>query len=343
MTSMTLSEACTAAIHEEMARDDRVFVMGEDCREDIMGRTGGLLAEFGPERVRNTPISEAAVIGAAVGAAATGMVPVVELMVGNFLYVAMDQLLNQAGKLRYMMGGSASFPITILVNTGAPGGMGPQHSDSVYAQVVNGGGVKVVVPSTPADAKGLLKSAIRDPNPVLFMAPTALSRVRGPVPDGEHVTPIGSSAVVRPGDDMTIVAIGAMVPRALEAAEALERGGISAEVVDPRTLHPLDHEPIVASVRRTGRLLCVDEARRSCSVASEIVARVCTEAVGALRARPAILANPDVHVPFAPALESLVIPGVDEIAEAARHAVSDAAALHRIRPYAKFGRTVDPM
>jgi pyruvate dehydrogenase E1 component beta subunit len=239
-------------------------------------------------------------------------------MIGNFLHVAMDQLLNQAGKLRYMLGGSASLPLTILASTGASGGIAAQHSDSVHAQVMNGGGIKVVLPSTPEDAKGLLKSAIRDPNPVLFMAHMALGGVREEVPDDDYLVPIGKSRVLRAGDGVTIVAIGLMARRALEAAALLEEDGISAEVIDPRTLHPLDHETIVASVEKTGRLVCVDEARRTCSAASEIVARVSCAALGALRAPPRIVANPDVHVPFAPILEAQVIPQVDRIVAAVR-------------------------
>jgi pyruvate dehydrogenase E1 component beta subunit len=314
---MRFTDACRVAIREEMARDERVFVMGEDCREGIMGRTRDLVSEFGVDRVRNTPISEAAVVGAAIGAAATGMVPVLELMVGNFLYVAMDQIANQAAKFRYMLGGAAGLPLTLLANTGASGGMGPQHSDSIYAQVINAGGIKVVVPSTPEDAKGLLKAAIRDPDPVLFLAPTALSGLRGEVPDDDHVVPLGEARVLRAGDGVTIVGVGAMAQRSLLAAEILAAKGISAEVLDPRTLHPLDVAAIVASVRKTGRLVCVDEARRSCSVASEIVARVCSVALGALRAPPAVVANPDVHVPFSPALEAEVVPQVADIVGAA--------------------------
>jgi pyruvate/2-oxoglutarate/acetoin dehydrogenase E1 component len=318
MSKKMFTQACAAAIREEMIRDERVFVMGEDCQQGVMGRTAGLLAEFGPERVRNTPIAEAAVLGVGVGAAATGMLPIVDLMIGNFIYLAMDQLLNQAGKLRYMMGGAATLPLTILASTGAAGGIAAQHSDSIYAQVINGGGIKVVVPSTPEDAKGLLKSAIRDPNPVLFMAHMALGGVRGEVPDEEYLIPIGKSRVLREGDDVTIVAIGLMAQRALEAATLLEEDGISAEVIDPRTLHPLDHETIVASVEKTGRLVCVDEARRTCSVASEIVARVCSEALGSLQAAPQVVANPDMHIPFATVLEAQVIPQVGHIVEAVR-------------------------
>ena len=303
MRRLTLTKALNEALREELARDDRVFVMGIDVEIGVMGRTKGLVDEFGQERVRDTPISELGFLGAGVGAAAAGMVPVVDLMFSNFLYVCFDQLANQAGKLGYMMGGSASFPLTVLAGTGAPGGAAAQHSDFPAAPVVNCGGVKVVCPSNPADAKGLLKAAIRDPNPVLFLIHTASGSFRGEVPDGDHVTPLSTAQVLREGSDVTVVAWSLMAQRALQAAERLD-GEVSVEVVDPRTLHPLDLDAIVSSVRRTGRLVVVDEARQSCSVGSDIVARVAREAFGALRAAPRLVANPDVHIPFAAELRA---------------------------------------
>jgi len=316
VSKLNFTAACHDAIEEEMARDERVFLMGEDIGVGILGRSAGLQKQFGDVRVRDTPISEAGVVGAAIGAAATGMVPIVDLMFANFVYVCADQLLNNANKLRYMMGGSASFPLTLIASTGAGGSLAAQHSDSPHAQLINGGGIKVLAPTTPADAKGLIKSAVRDPNPVLVLLPIVLGGLKGEVPEGEHLVPIGKSRIARQGSDVTIVAIGAMVGRSLEAAEQLEEQGLSAEVIDPRTLHPLDYDTIIASVEKTGRLVCVDEARRSCSLASEIVARVASEAFGALHARPRIVANPDVHVPYAPTLEAQVIPQVSDIVEA---------------------------
>jgi len=313
---MMFTAACAAAIREEMERDERVFIMGEDIEEAMLGRTSGLLDQFGGERVRNTPISEAAFLGAGTGAAATGMVPIVDLFMSNFVYVAADQLLNNANKLRYMMGGQVTLPLTVLASTGAPGAIGAQHSDAPYAQIVNAGGVKVVVPTNPADLKGLLKSAIRDPNPVVVLLPMALGSVSGEVPEGDHLIPLGKGRVAREGTDVTVVAIGAMVRRAEAAAKELETAGVSAEVIDPRTLHPLDDELILASVRKTGRLVCVDEARRSCSMASEIVARVTAAGFGSLRAAPRIVANPDLHVPYAQSLEVEVIPQVGHIVAA---------------------------
>jgi pyruvate dehydrogenase E1 component beta subunit len=321
-TRMMLTAACAAAIREEMERDERVFLIGEDIQEAMLGRTSGLLEQFGPERVRNTPISEAAFLGAATGAAATGMVPIVDLFMSNFLYVAADQLLNNANKLRYMMGGAVSIPMTVLASTGAPGAIGAQHSDAPYAQIINAGGVKVVVPTTPADVKGLLKSAIRDPNPVLVLLPMSLGAVSGEVPEGQLLIPLGSGKIVRDGSDVTIVAIGAMVRRAVDAARQLELDGISAEVIDPRTLHPLDEALILASVAKTGRLVVVDEARQSCSVASEIVARVAVGGLHSLRTAPRIVANPDLHVPYSAVLERQVIPQVDDISAASRELVA---------------------
>lgn len=325
-TRMMFTAACAAAIREEMERDERVFIMGEDIEEAMLGRTAGLLKQFGGSRVRNTPISEAAFLGAGTGAAATGMVPIIDMFMSNFLYVGADQLLNNANKLRYMMGGAVTLPMTILASTGAPGAIGAQHSDAPYAQIINAGGVKVIVPTTPADLKGLLKSAIRDPNPVLVLLPMALGSVSGEVPADEYLIPIGEGKVVREGADVTIVAIGALVRRAQSAAQQLEASGVSAEVIDPRTLHPLDDQLIIASVAKTGRLICVDEARRSCSVASEIVARVSSAAFASLRAAPRIIANPDVHVPYAQSLERQVIPQVDHIVTAAREVVTGSAA-----------------
>jgi pyruvate/2-oxoglutarate/acetoin dehydrogenase E1 component len=315
-TRMMFTAACAAAIREEMERDERVFIMGEDIEEAMLGRTAGLLKQFGGSRVRNTPISEAAFLGAGTGAAATGMIPIIDMFMSNFLYVGADQLLNNANKLRYMMGGAVSLPMTILASTGAPGAIGAQHSDAPYAQIVNAGGVKVIVPTTPADLKGLLKSAIRDPNPVLVLLPMSLGSVSGEVPQQEYLIPIGEGKVVREGTDVTIVAIGAMVRRAQAAAERLDSSGVSAEVIDPRTLHPLDDE----------LLICVDEARRSCSVASEIVARISSAAFGSLRAAPRIIANPDVHVPYAQSLERHVIPQVEQIVTAGLEVVSGSSA-----------------
>lgn len=318
MSKVMLTVACRDALREEMARDERVFVMGVDARQGLLGRTKGLFDEFGPNRVINTPITENTVVGAGVGAAATGMVAVIDLQISNFLYVAMDQIMNQAAKLRYMMGGSASFPLTIMAGTGIPGGYAAQHSDTVHSTFMNAAGIKVVYPSNPQDAKGLLKATIRDPNPAIFLTHMTMGGVRGEVPDGDYLTPLGQARVLREGTDVTVVGIGVMAHRALEAAAQLEQEGVSVEVLDPRTLHPLDHDAITASVEKTGRLICVDEGRRTCSAASEIVARVCSDAFSALRAAPQVLANPDMPIPYSPILERQVVPHVEDIVEAVR-------------------------
>ena len=323
MARLTQSAAMRAAVFEEMRRDDRILVMGEDVRLGVVGYTAGLADEFGPERVRDTPISESTFIGAGLGAAATGLVPIIDLLMSTFLYVAMDQVLNQAAKLRYMMGGACDFPLTLIGATGGGAGMAAQHSESPHPIIMNSGGVKIILPSTPADAKGLLKAAIRDPNPVVFLYHGALGAVRGEVPDDEDfVIPLGEGRVLREGTDLTIAGIGLMAKQAVSAAVRLEEEGISVEVVDPRTLFPLGWKAIADSVRKTGLLLAVDEARRTCSAASEIVARVTQDAFDALRGPPTVLAVEDVPIPFSPPLEGEVIPSTDRILTAARDLAS---------------------
>lgn len=321
MTRVTLAAAMNQAIRQEMEADERYFLMGEDIQRGVIGYSKGLYEQFGEERVRNSPISEATVVGTALGAAAAGMRPIVDLMIGNFSYVAMDQFVNQAAKLRYMMGGSASFPLTIVAGTGAAGGNAAQHSDNAYPIFMNAGGLKVVVPSTPEDAKGLFCSALRDPNPVVFLWPMAIAGTRGEVPEGEYTVPLGVSRVLREGTDLTIVGIGSTARKAIEVAETLGEEGISVEVVDPRTLHPLDHRPIVDSVARTGRLLVVDEARANCSAGSEIIARVARYGFASLREAPRLIAVADVPIPFAAELEAAVIPSPERIAREARELV----------------------
>jgi acetoin:2,6-dichlorophenolindophenol oxidoreductase subunit beta len=321
MSRITFTKAINLAMHEEMARDERVFCMGIDVTHPFVGRTTDLAKAFGDERVRDTPISELGFLGAAVGAAAAGMVPVVDLTAANFMYAGFDQLANQAGKLRYMMGGSASFPVTVMAFAGGTIGAAAQHSDFPVGQLVSCGGIKVVCPSCPADAKGLLQAAIRDPNPVVFFAHWGLGNLREEVPEDSGPTPLSQGSVVREGRDLTLVGWSLMARRAIAAAEQLE-GEISVEVVDPRTVHPLDFETIARSVDRTGRLVVVDESRQSCSAGRDIIARVCSERFEALQAPPRLVANPDVHIPAAKVLENAVIPGVDAIVDAVRLACS---------------------
>src|SRR5262245_47639083 len=277
---LTYRQAINEALRLEMRRDPTVILLGEDVagapgRDDpdmadawggVLGVTKGLIGEFGPERVRDTPISESAFIGAAIGAAATGLRPVVELMFVSFAGVCWDQIVNQAAKLRYMFGGKARVPVTIRTTIGAGMGAAAQHSDSVYSIFAHYPGLKCVIPATPADAKGLLAASIRDDDPVIFFENKVLYDTKGPVPEGEFVIPLGQANVVRPGTDVTIVALSRMVHVALEAAELLAGRGIDVEVIDPRTIVPLDEETILASVRKTGRLVVVDEDHPRCSV-----------------------------------------------------------------------------
>ncbi len=306
--------AINEAMREEMRRDPSVFQMGEDIAlAPPFGVTTGLAAEFGAERIRDAPCSEVAVVGAAVGAAIAGMRPIVELQFGDFMSVAADQLTHQGAMLRYLTGGQVKVPMVIRLPCGGGQSAGSQHSQSLYSWFAHVPGIKVVLPATATDAKGLMKSAIRDDNPVLFFEHKMLYRTRWPVPDAyrdpEHLIPLGRARVCREGTDATVVATFAMLHYALAAAGSLERDGFSVEVIDPRTLVPLDRETVVTSVRKTGRLLVVDEAYMSFGIHAEIMATVAEEAFGALRCAPRRLGNPGVPVPFAPSLEAVVLPG----------------------------------
>lgn len=327
MTDDYFIRAMQAGIREAMAEDESVVVIGEDVDRSIIGATRGLIDEFGPTRVRNTPISEATFVGACIGAAAVGLKPVVDLMVGSFFYVSMDQVANQAAKLPYMSGGQVQLPIVYFTATGPSGSAAAQHSENPHPMLMNVGGLKIVMPSCPADAKGLMLSAIRDPNPVVYFQDFVLGGTKGPVPDGPYTVPIGVADVKRQGDDVTVVAIGALVNRALAVADQLAERGISVEVVDPRTLVPLDTETILASVRKTGRLVVCDNARMTCSAASEIVAMVCERAHAALKAAPRRVAWENVPVPFSPALEARVLVSDDDIRDAIESVVGVGAPL----------------
>jgi acetoin:2,6-dichlorophenolindophenol oxidoreductase subunit beta len=318
--------AINEAMREEMRRDATVFQMGEDIgRAPAFGVTAGLLQEFGPERVRDTPCSEVAMVGAAVGAAIGGMRPIVEFQFADFLSVAVDQLTHQGAMLRYLTGGQVRVPLVIRLPCGGGQGAGSQHSQALYSWFAHVPGIKVALPATAADAKGLMKAAIRDDNPVLFFEHKALYRTRWPVPaearQGDFVVPLGCAAVRRAGRDVTVVATLVMVHLALAAAEALEGEGISVEVVDPRTLVPLDADALVASVEKTGRLLVVDEAYLPCGIQAEVIALVSERAFGRLRAAPRRLGNPGVFVPFPPPLEEAVLPDTQRIKAAIRELV----------------------
>jgi len=321
MSKKKYSVAIRDVIAEEMRRDNNVFVMGEDIGAlgGVFGCTRGLQKEFGKDRVRDTPISESGYVGVGVGAALTGMRPVIDFMYLDFVYVAMDQLLNQAAKLRYMYGGRATLPMVIRGQQGIGRGNAGTHSQSVEAFFTHIPGFKVAMPSNAYDAAGLLRTAIRDNNPVMFVEHKALYINTEEVPDDpEFAIPFGQAAVKREGKDATIIATSLMVGRALEAAEKLAAHGIEAEVIDPRTLLPLDMDTINASVRKTGRALVVHEAHRNNGVGAEIASRIQEESFRYLDAPVARLGAKACTLPFSLVLENAVVPGVDDIVEAIR-------------------------
>jgi len=313
-----LLQAVRDAVAEEMERDPRVIVYGEDVELSIVGDLRGVHERFGPDRIRNTPISETSLTGMAVGLAAAGYRPVVQMMFSNFVYTGMDAIGNQMSKLRLMTGGQLELPITVIATCGGGSSNAAQHSDTSYPVIMNLGGINVAVPATPADAKGLVKTAIRSPNPCFVFEPNGRGGELGEVPDGEHLVPFGRAAVRREGGDVTVVAIGRMLRPALAAAAALADEGISAEVLDPRTLVPLDEDAILASVAKTGRLVVVDEARECCSAASQIAAVVAEKGFSLLKGPVLRVTTPNVAMPYAPDAEAHVIPGEARIAAAAR-------------------------
>lgn len=327
MAVITYRDALREALREEMLRDPTVIVMGEDIGVygGIFGVTAGLLDEFGEERVKDTPISEAAIAGAATGAAMTGLRPVAEIMFVDFTTIAMDQLVNQAAKWHYMSGGRITVPMVLRTATGTGRRTAAQHSQSLEAWHAHVPGLKVVMPATPYDAKGLLKSAIRDNNPVIFIEHKLLYNEKGEVPEGEYLIPLGQADIKRPGEDCTVVATSLMVGRALKAAELLEAEGISVEVVDPRTLRPLDIQSLCQSVAKTNRLVIVHEACQFGGIGAEIAAQVGDQAFFDLDAPIVRVAGKDVPIPFSPALEDAVVPSVEAIADAVRSLVKGVA------------------
>ena len=324
MRKITYREALREALREEMRRDSTVFLLGEDIGRYWGGAfkvTEGLAEEFGDERVRDTPISESAIIGTAVGAAITGMRPVAEIMFGDLTALAMDQIANQAAKIRYMFGGQASCPLVIRTPFGAGVNIASHHSQSLEAWFMHVPGLYVAVPSTPYDAKGLLKTAIRGNNPVFFCEHKLLYPVEDEVPEEEYNIPFGVADIKREGADVTIVATLYMVHKALNAAKQLEKEGVDAEVVDPRTLTPLDKQAIIKSVKKTGRLVIVSEDCKTAGVSAEIAAMVTEEAIDYLDAPIKRVAEPDTPIPFSPPLEQYVIPDEKAIMKAVKKVV----------------------
>ena len=315
-------EAIKQALMEEMERDPNVFVMGEDVKLGAFGATRGLFEKFGAARVRNTPISEAGFAGAGIGAAMAGMRPVVEIEFASFFYCCYDQVCNQAAKLRYMSGGQARLPLTFRALFGAAGSAAAQHSEVVYPQFLGIPGLKVVVPSGAAEVKGLLKAAIRDDNPVLVFEHARLGFTVGEVPEGEYVLPLGRGAVKREGSDATIVAIGAMVPKALTVAEEFAREGVSIEVWDPQTLVPLDEDGLLAAVAKTGRVVIADEGHLRGGASGDLAAIIIDKGFDYLNAPIKRVAALDVPIPFSPPLENYVLPDEAKLKRAVQEVLS---------------------
>jgi len=324
MRRITYRDALREALREEMLRDGTVFLLGEDIGrywEGAFRVTKGLAEEFGDERVRDTPISESAIIGVAAGAAITGMRPIAEIMFGDLSALAMDQIANQVAKMRYMFGGQAKVPVVIRTPFGAGVNIATHHSQSLEAWFMHVPGLKIAMPSTPYDAKGLLKTAIRGNDPVMFFEHKLLYPVEGKVPQEEYTIPFGVADLKREGKDVTVVATLYMVHKALSAAEILSKEGIDAEVVDPRTLVPLDKQAIVDSVRKTGRIAIVTEDCKTAGVSAEIAAVVAEEALDYLDAPIKRVAEPDTPIPFSPPLEQFVIPNEKSIVKAVKEIV----------------------
>lgn len=333
MPIKTYQQAITEALRLEMRRDENVILIGEDIAGGagtdhrgtvggIFGLTAGLFEEFGEDRVIDTPISESAIIGAANGAAITGMRPVAELMFVDFVGVCLDQIFNQAAKFRYMFGGKAKCPMVIRAPIGGGLRAGAQHSGTLHPLFTMFPGLKVVMPSNPYDAKGMLIQAIRDDDPVIYLEHKLLYSMSAEVPDEAYCVPFGEAEFVREGDDATIVAFGAMVPRAVEVADKLEKEGLTIEVVDPRTTSPLDKQAILESVERTGKLVIVDESPPRCSLASDVAGIISQEGFAYLKAPIELVTCPHTPSPFSPSLEDAYLPSVERIEAAVRKALS---------------------
>jgi len=317
---MTLGHAIREALAEELRRDPRVFIMGEDVAEagTPFKVLSGLVEEFGPARVIDSPISEAGITGMGVGSAMTGMRPIIDIMFGDFIALTLDQVVNQAAKVHYMSGGKLKVPLVIRTTLGATRRTAAQHSQSLHAWVSHVPGLKVVLPSTPADAKGLLKTAIRDENPVIFFEDKMMYQLKGLVPEGDYTIPFGVADIKRAGSDVTIVATSSMVQVALAAAELLEKLDISAEVVDPRTTYPLDKQTLIESAKKTSRAIVVDEGYERYGVTAELAAVIAEGAFYYLDAPVKRMGAMDVPVPFSPVLEDLTVPTPAAVVEVAK-------------------------
>lgn len=323
MRQITYREALQEALREEMKRDSSVFLMGEDIGiyGGVYSVTKGLLEEFGEKRVRDTPISEAVIIGAATGAAAVGTRPVAEIMYINFMTFCMDQIVNQAAKMRYMFGGKIKVPMTIRTQGGAGTFCAAQHSESLESWFIHIPGLKVVMPSTPYDAKGLLKSSIRDDNVVIFIEHNLLYNTKGNVPEEEYLVPIGASDIKREGTDVTIISYSRMVLTALQAADELSNEGINAEVIDLRTLSPLDMKTVINSVRKTGKAVICEADCKTGGVGAEVLSQIIERAFDYLDAPPIRVAGRDTPIPYSPVLEKIAVPDKDEIVRAIKKIV----------------------
>jgi pyruvate dehydrogenase E1 component beta subunit len=317
LTTVSVADAIKQALVEEMRRDPRVVTFGEG----VATKYYDLVQEFGPKRVRNTPLAEGIIAGTAAGAAATGLRPVIDLLFTPFLCYSMEELVNSAGKLRYISGGQFSFPLVAIALTGSGWTVGAQHNHNLEAWFVHSPGLKVVMPSTAADFKGLLKAAIRDENPVMYFIDMPLTMESGEIPDGDYVVPIGEAAIRRDGDDVTLISYAKMVNSCLQAASALEEAGISAEVIDLRSLKPFDEAAILASARKTGRVVVVHEASRTCGLGAEIAATIGEKAFSALKGPVLRVTGPDAPPPSSYALEMAFMPQPDRIVAAAKELV----------------------
>ncbi len=328
MAKKRMIQAINETLDSEMAKDPKIVVFGEDVEISLFGDTRGLKDRHGAHRVRNMPISETVMSGMAVGAAAAGYKVVCHMMFGNFMYTGFDSIANQASKLRYMTAGQIALPIVYMGVFGGGRSAAAQHSDAMHPMFMNLGGIKVALSATAADAMGLLRSAIHDPNPVMFLQAAGRGGEQGDVPDGDHVIELGKASTVQEGDDVTVVAIGAMVRPAMRSAQKLAREGIGVDLIDPRTVVPLDSEMIFRSVRKTGRLVVVDEARDMCSAASHIAAICADQCFDALKAPIRRVTVPDVALPYSPPLEKALLPNEVSITDTVIRLLGKASTEH---------------